>query len=284
VSSLSNERVVELVSRYFVPVWFSRDDYQVGPRDQGERQALQKIDRERKQRGMEGGSVSINVLNPDGTLLASLELKKASKAENLAAFLEELVEKGKLQPRKPEAVRASTPRSAAHKPATAGGLVLHVLTRYVGKRANFGLSHDWVELTAEEWKALVPAGEARAGKSWEVPAKVADKVFLYFYPPAPNWKVQDSSVLERSLTATVVSASDKEVRVALSARVVVSHPFGGKGTDGKMTAKLTGVLSYDPARRAVTSFLMASDEAKYVWMYAGNPQPETIEIAVESVP
>jgi hypothetical protein len=154
----------------------------------------------------------------------------------------------------------------------------------VGKRAHFGLSHDWVELTAAEWKAFVPAGEARTGSAWEVPAKVADKVFRYFYPPAPNWKVQDSTVLERSLTATVVSVSDKEVRVALRGSAVVSHPFGGKGTDGKMTAKLAGVLSYDPARRAVTSFLMASEEAKYVWLSDGVRQPETIVIAVESVP
>ena len=30
VSSLSNERIQGLVSRYFVPAWISRDNYQLG--------------------------------------------------------------------------------------------------------------------------------------------------------------------------------------------------------------------------------------------------------------
>jgi len=280
VSSLSNERVIELVSQYFVPVWVSRDSYQLAPRPKEEKAELTRVDRERQKRGLEGGSVCVYILTPDGSLKATLPVQKASRPANLIPFLEKLVEAEGYPSRRAEAVRASTAPKRTTRQPKKDGLVLHVLTRYTEHRTNYGVSQDWAELTAEEWKAFVPAADVRAGASWQVPGKVADKLFRYFYPPGPDWRAADSTILSRSLTATAVTISDREGKVALRGTLELSHPFG-VGTQGRVRAKLAGVLTYDPGRRAITSFLMASEEAEFAWAAKGKPHPEKMAIAVE---
>jgi hypothetical protein len=284
VSSLSDDRVIGLVSRHFVPVWLSRDGYQLGPRPKGERDEMLRIDRERQQRGLEGGSVCVYILRPDGSLLSTLPVQKAARPENLVPFLKAIVEKERFEARRPDSVRASAaPRAVRPRPAEEGGMVLHVLTRFDERRTNYGVSEDWLTLTAEEARAFVPADGTRAGSSYEVPAKVADRLFLHFYPPGPNWRAKDGTVIARSLTATVEAVSAKEVRVRLRGTVELSHPFGA-GKAGRASATLVGVLRADPARRTVTSFLMASEEAKYAWEWKGRPQPEKMVIVVEMEP
>lgn len=280
VSSLSNDRVIELVSQYFVPVWVSRDSYQLGPRVKEEQAELSRVDHERQKRGLEGGAVCVYILAPDGSLKATLPVQRASKPAILIPFLEKLVKAEGYPLRQAEAVRASTaPKRTVRQPKK-DGLVLHVRTRYTEHRTNYGVSQDWAELSAEEWKAFVPAADVRAGGSWEVPGKVADKLFRYFYPPGPDWRVANSTILDRKLTATAVTISDREVKVALRGTLELSHPFG-VGTQGRVRAKLTGVLTYDPARKAITSFLMASEEAEFAWTWKGKPNPEKMAIAVE---
>lgn len=283
-SSLSNVRVIELVSRYFVPVWVSRDNYQLGTRPAAEWLELRRLDRETKQRGLKGGTVCVYVMAADGTVLATLPVHQAHDPKNLVPFLQQIIDKEKLAPRNPEAVQASAVPRKPVAPKTKGGVVLHVRTKNEGARKGYGVSEDWVQLTAEEWKALLPAKDAKAGATRKVPDKVADKLFQYFYPPGPNWKIKDSTIKERSLTATLISATDKEVRVGLRGSVTVSHPFGDKDTPGEVTAKVVGVLHYDPAKKTLTSFVMADMGANFVWRWRGRPQPEKIAITVELEP
>lgn len=283
-SSLSDPRVIELVSRYFVPVWVSRDNYQLGTRPAAEWLELRRMDRDTKQRGLKGGTVCVYIMAPDGAVLATMPVHQAVVPKNLIPMIERIIDKEKLTPRNPEAVSASAVPRKPVSPETEGGVVLHVRTKNEGPRARYGVSEDWVQLSAAEWKAFLPEKAAKAGDSRQVPDKVADKLFQYFYPPGPNWKIKDSTVLKRSLTATVVSATDKEVRVKLSGSVTLSHPFGAKDTPGKVTAKVAGVLHYDPAKKTLTSFLMASEEAQFVWLWRNRPQPEKMVIAVELEP
>jgi hypothetical protein len=283
-SSLSDERVIELVSRYFVPAWLSRDNYQLGARSDAERAEIHRIDVDKQKRGLKGGTVCIYLLAPDGTVLATLPVHQAHDPKNLIPFLKQFIEKEQLEPRRPEAVRASAASRKAVRPRTAKGLVLHVRTKNEGPRANYGVSEDWVELTAKEWKTFLPAPEVRAGDSRQVPEEVVDKLFQSFYPPGPNWKVADSTILSRALTTTVLSATEEEVRLGLRGSVELSHPFGGPDSPGRVKATLVGVLHYDPMRKAITSFVMVSEEAKFVWQWKGNPQPEKMVIAVEAEP
>ncbi len=61
-SSLSDERVIELVSRYFVPAWLSRDNYQLGARSDAERAEIRRIDLDKRKRGLNGGTVCVYLL------------------------------------------------------------------------------------------------------------------------------------------------------------------------------------------------------------------------------
>lgn len=283
-SSLSDKRVIELVSRYFVPAWLSRDNYQLDTRSKAEWEEIRRIDRDKQKRGLKGGTVCVYVLAADGAVLATLPVHQAHDPKNLVPFLKQIVDKEKLEPRRAAAVRASAaPPKAVHAHAD-GTVVLHVRTKYEGPRAGYGVSEDWAELTPEECKGFLPSGNVRAGAARQVPEEVVDKLFQYFYPPGPNWKSKDSTVLKRALTATVVSATAKEVRIGLRGSVVLSHPFGDKDTPGKVTAKLVGVLHYDPANKTITSFVMASEDAVFAWEWKGRPQPEKMTIAVEMEP
>src|SRR5437588_11420983 len=90
VSSLSDERVIALVSRYFVPVWLSRDHYQAGQVTPAEHEEVLRMDRDRQHRGLKGGSVCVYILAPDGAVTATMPVQQAHKPENLVPFLERI--------------------------------------------------------------------------------------------------------------------------------------------------------------------------------------------------
>jgi hypothetical protein len=153
------------------------------------------------------------------------------------------------------------------------------------------VSQDRVELTAAEWRTVVPGAVSRPGASWDVPEKVAHKLFRYCYPPGPHWNARDCKVLGGSLSATVLSVSDTETRVRLTGKLELAFPYAAgpddranAGPTGRVTARLTGVVRYSPARRAVTSWEMASEEADYVRYWQGKAIPSKMLIAVEREP
>src|SRR6516162_3625467 len=133
-SSLSDARVVELVSKYFVPVLYSRDHYQLESEPKALRDEIRRMDVDVARRGLKGGNVCVFIMDPDGTVLATMPVQKANNPKNLVPFLEKLIEKEKFKPRKAEAVEASKAVAALapHKPHTDGGLLLHVRTRHEG--------------------------------------------------------------------------------------------------------------------------------------------------------
>ena len=281
VSSLSDARVIALLTKYFVPAWVSRDDYQRDPRGKDEQAELDRIDAERHRRGLEGGTVCVFVLDSDGSLLATQRVQFAYKPENLVPFLEKIIADKKLTPRDAEAVRATTVQPAEIKPKTEGGRLVHVWTRCDQKGVNNGLSHDRVELTAAEWKTFAPAADARTGTSWAIPERVAHKLFQYCYPPGPHWKAKDSKVRSGTLKASLVELSAKEARIKLDGEMELSFPHTGKPTDGRVTARFVGVTHHDRKKEALTSLRLVADQADYVWYWQGKPQPIKMRIALE---
>jgi hypothetical protein len=284
VSSLSDERVIGLLTKYFVPAWVSRDAYQLDPRTKDEQAELERIDGDRHKRGLKGGSVCVFVLDPDGDVLATLPVQQAFKPENLIPFLEKIIADRKLKARRAEAVRASAAESPATKPKTEGGRLVHIWTRCDQSGANRGISHDRVELTAADCKAFAPAADARPGAAWEIPEAVASKLFKYGYPPGPHWKAKDSKVLKGSLKATLVAVSAQKARIDLEGEMELSFPYTGKPTDGRVTARFVGVADYDRTKKALTSLMLVAEQAKYVWYWQDKPQPIKMRIAVELEP
>jgi hypothetical protein len=285
VSSLSDARVRRLVSTYFVPVWVSRDHYQQEPPSRAEQDELRRIDLERGKRKLPGGTVCCFVLDADGTVLSTLPLIKALKPANLVEFLDKFVKDKKLKPRSAEERKASaTPPPPPDRPASPKGLLLHVWVRFV-RGPDHGASRDRIDLSPEQAAAFLPSGKAKVGKTWVVPAKTADRLLELFYPPASDWRVQQSKVERERLTARVVAVGRKEVTVSLSGEWDLRYPYRGKPspTDGRVKGKLVGQLRYRLADRVITSFELASDGGNYVWFWKGKPLPPTrVDVAVEA--
>ncbi len=283
VSSLSDPRIIEIITQYFVPVWLSRDDYQRDKRSGEEQAELERLDAERARRKMEGGAVCVFVVAPNGDVLATQRVQKAYKAENLLPFLQKIVEEQKLKPRDAEAIRASAAEKLDAKPKTKEGRFIHIWTRVDAKGDNRGVSNDRVELTGEELQAFLPPADAKADAAWTIPEKIAGKLFQYGYPPGPYWKTSDSKLKKATLTAKLLAGSEKEARIELTGDLEMSFPIG-RPTEGQITAHFVGIAQADRDKRTLTSLALVSERADFVWYWERKPQTVKMRIALEMEP
>lgn len=282
VSSLSDPRVIEVISKYFVPAWFSRDFYQLEGDHKDEKAEILRLDNERHRRGMKGGTVCVFVVAANGDVLATLPVLQAWKAENLLPFLEKIIAENKLKPRSEEAIRASVAKEREWKPKTEDGRLVHIWTSQA-TGLNNGLSNDRVELTKAEWKTFLPRANARPGTSWQIPEKIAHKLFQYCYPPSSSWLATDCKVLKGELKATLTGVSDGEARIRLEGAMELSYPHG-KPTEGRVTGRFVGVARTDGKHETLKSLEMMSEDAQHVWYWQGKPSPRKMRIAVELEP
>lgn len=282
MSSLSNPRIVELISKYFVPAWVSRDDYQREARDQDEKAELVRIDHERARRKLKGGNVTVFILADNGDVLATQPVVVALKPENLRTFLEEMIAKHKLQPRSQEAIQASAAKPTEAKPPAEGNRFIHIWTR-LDTGPNNGLTNDRVELTAAQCKAFLPPADAPSGTSWDIPEEVAHKLLQYCYPPGPHWMVKDCKVLKGKLKATLADGAKDEARIQLKGEMELQFPVG-KPTEGRITARFIGTARGDRKKQTLVSLVVVSEQAEYVWQWQGKPQPRKMRIALELEP
>jgi hypothetical protein len=285
VSSLSDERIIKLVSTYFVPAWMSRDHYQQDRPNPEQDALLHTIDRSRMRQKLEGGSVCVYIVTAKGEVLATLPVQKASNPDLLRPFLEKITAEQKLSPRDPAAVRASAaPLPDKRRPETPDGLLFTIRTRVDRKGPNRGTSRDIVELTHDEWAGFLPKAQARVGDTWPVPAATAAKLLRYTYPPLPSWNVDHGKLEVGKLEVKVAAAGAKDVALQLTGEVVLLYPNVGKPNDGKVTAKLVGVAHADPAAKRLKSLEAVSEQGQYLWHWQGKPMPAPMSIAIELGP
>ncbi len=278
--SLSDERVITLLERYYVPVFTSNEDYEPGtgsvPAE--ERAALDRIRREGYAAKLSVGSVHAYFLAPDGRLLDTMHVATMTP-DALAAKLEKLAaELGTVAGPPPAALRPGLP------PVPPGTLRLHLTARYLERRdgklvpvENAG--GDWSALPGEDW--IVPSAAEQAawlppvamtrgggvGDSWAVPPGVAWPLLTRFYPPTENNDLSKNREEVATLTATLAPdrpAARSTGRLArLEGWYRLGHPFYHK-EDGKVaTARVIGYLSFDPARRRFLSLQMVTEGAEY---------------------
>jgi|GEM_PF-1675547 hypothetical protein len=285
VSSLSHPRIRELISTYFVPVLVSRDDYQRDPRSEDEKAELLRIDHECTRRGLKGGSVCVFLIAANGDVLATQQLHQACKPEKLLPFLQQIIAEQKLTPRRAEAIRASIAEPTDSQPSRdrkeTENNFIDIWTRLDvdGNR----LSHDRVKLTAAQCKAFLPPIDAQPGTSWDIPEEIAHKLFQYGYPPGPQWRAKDCKVLKGTLKATLAAVSNEEARIRLEGELRLKFPVG-KPTEGRLTAHFVGLACEDRKKQMLTSLMLVSEQANYVWYWQGKPQPRKMQIALELEP
>jgi hypothetical protein len=282
VSSLSNPRVIELVSKYFVPAWYSRDFYQREGDHQDEKREMARLDAERAKRRLEGGNVCVFIVADKGDVVATQRVQLAYKPENLIPFLEKIIAEQKLKPRGEEAIRDSAAKPVMAKPKTEGGRFIHVWTR-LDTGVNRGLGNDRAELTVKQWKAFLPPADAKVGTSWDIPQEIAHTLVQYCYPPSPNWRTQDCKVQKGTLKATLAARSGDEARIKLEGEMELKFPVG-KPTEGHITAQFEGVARADCTKQTLASLALVSEKADYVWYWQGKPQPMKMRIALELEP
>jgi hypothetical protein len=199
-------------------------------------------------------------------------------------MLQDVVAKRHQQPRDPAAVKATAAAASAWlAPQVAGGLVLHVWSRYLGPEADKGVADDWVELAPAEQATLAPPVGAVVGTSWELPL-LADRLFPYCYPAVCNYEAKAGKVLASGLTATLAGGTPQSQQISLRGYLEMAHSRDGK-IDGRVVARFVGAAAYEPPKARVVSFQLVSDKAAYVWHWQGkrNSTP-WIAIVAETKP
>lgn len=273
VSSLSDARLIRLISDHFVPVWVSRDDYQLPAARKDDKVLLRKIDDSRHAKEFEGGTVCVYIATPDGSVLATLPVQRAHKPELLKPFLDKIVREEKLKPR----VRT---RAGAEKARPANGRTFIVRTKFDDNPVNRGTSRDRVELTPKEMATFIPA-KAEVGERWELDGAVAEKVLRYAYPPLPHWDAKLARVDKAGLSARVVAVDGDEATLWLEGDLELTYPVLKTPTDGKVTAKLAATARIDVRAGTLKAFALASRDGRYVWYWKGEAQPRKVAVAVE---
>jgi hypothetical protein len=278
-SSLSNDKVIDLLNHFFVPVYLSNEDFAKGgcaPAE--ERKELQRIFRETLDAKRSAGSVHVYILSADGKSYDSMHVASAYKVEKLVPMLEAAVSNHKLDAGR--TLFPPSPQSRSPK-APPGSLVLHLVARNVVKKGDdivptktklgesgsvgWGAypSEDWIVLTKGEAASLLPGGKVEKGTAWQLDADLAARFLTHFYPTTENNDVEKNKIRKQELSGMVVSVENGVARARLGGHLTMEHWFYHKA-DGKMVdTQLTGYLDFEPATGRVTALRLVTDNAMY---------------------
>lgn len=282
VSSLSDDRIIKLVTSHFIPTWLSRDRYQMDKPDRDEVAFVRKLDTDRLKKKFVGGAVCVYLVTADGSVLAALPVQKASKPGELAPFLEKVIADEKLTKRDAERAKATAaPPPPEATPKNKDGKLFVVRTRFDGTGPNRGTARDVIELSKDEWAGWQPPEKAKVDDTWTPPAKAVEKLLRMTYPPLPHWNASNGKLDEAKVEGKVVAVTDSEVRFQVTGTLVLLYPNQGRPTDGKVTAKLVGVGRVDVETKALTSLDIVSDEAKYKQAWQGKERTSPMSFAIE---
>lgn len=272
---LSSPKVISLLNAFFVPVYTSNEDTAKGGSAHDEEKALAgRIYREALEKKLSAGTVHVYIVTPDGRPIDSLHVAEAAKTERLVGLLERTVKDLDLTAGKPLVEPAAQSRPPAAEP---GSLVIHVTARgQKGASWDDFPSESWIVLGPKEQAAILAAGEALVGASWEVEKHVAASILRHFYPQTENNNAPAGRILEHSLRATVVSAADGKTRARLDGRLKLRHDFYPGKDDGRVVdAVLLGYLDFTSDLRSVLVLRLVTERATY--------GPGTVDVAARSV-
>jgi hypothetical protein len=139
----------------------------------------------------------------------------------------------------------------------------------ISKKVFYEAQPDFVWLTEEEWKSLVPR-DPKPGKSMPVATAISERIFRYHLIPtmafgeSTGWD-KPNDVRDGKLTLTVEDVSDKKLRMRLDGSVRLGPEFAtvaAKVREGKRVwgyePRLLGYLEYDRKNQKFTRFDMVA--------------------------
>jgi hypothetical protein len=281
-SSFSSAKVINLLNNYFVPVHLSNQDYnERGSAPKEEKAEKQRIYHDALAAGLKAGSVCAYLIAPDGKPVAAAPLNEsvAADPERLAELMERVIRDLKVAKGEP----LVKPQPPSAPPADADALVLHIVARYLERRANDYVPHDvkdllgtkkahnwgnlpsegWVVLSKSQWTKLLPGGEVRANTAWEPDKEVMASVLKHFYPPTENTDLAKNRIDEQPLQARIESIEKGVARARLEGRLKMKHPFYHKDDGNFVDAGLVGYLEFDVGKQGIRSLRLVTDAARY---------------------
>jgi hypothetical protein len=259
----SEEKVIGLLNKYFIPVYAVNEDYaKEGPQPAEEKTEYQRIYRAALDAKRPAGTVHVYLLSPDGKYFDSMHVAKAAEKGNLAELLEKTVKDLKVEGGKP--VVKPAPQSTPPK-ADDEALVLHLTARPLKGGGSWGgVSENWIVLSADEVKKILPAGKVEKGTEWELDKDVAAKLLKPFYPVTENNDLSANRIDRQELTATVVSVEDGVARAKIEGALKMKHTFYPHREDNNVIeATLVGYLDFDPAKQRIRALRLVTDPATY---------------------
>jgi hypothetical protein len=259
---LSSSNVVDLLNRYYVPVFVSNEDFHGdGSASKAERDALQRIFKEGYAANWSVGSVHVYLVGPDGHLLDTLHVAEAAKTETLASALKRIVARLGTQAGEP----VVAPRTQSRPPAHADdALVLHLTARR-NSRGSWGEfpSENWIVLARGEWAQMFKPTEAKPGSSWKLPPEITRKILTHFHPQTEDCSDKERNRIDRAeLKATVASVESGRGIIRLDGTLRMKRPFYHNRDDDRFVdATIIGFAEIRDGR--VDSVQLTTREAVY---------------------
>jgi hypothetical protein len=293
-SALSNLWAIDLLNRYYVPVYISTAEYDgKSSRVPAEEQAeYRRIIREIHQAKLPSGLQLAAVLTPDGRPVDTMAGCHAAIASNLI----DLLTWNSAMMDSPGGDTLIAPRPQSRPPqAAADAVVLHLTARYLKRqgservpcRVKFGEdnSGNWNTCPAENWivldraqcTKLLPAGPVQLGVSWSLDPDLVDYLLRHFYPPTEDNDLAKNRIDRSSLRATVTRVSGDRVRARLEGELRMRHCFyPNRDEDRFVDASVLGYLDFEPGSQRIRSLQLCTPQATY--------GTDEFGVAVRSVP
>jgi hypothetical protein len=278
---LSDSTVIDLLNRYFVPVYSSDEDS--SPRGHGpeqEKAAHIRIYQEALKKPFGAGAVYVFILDPQGEVIDGMDVAHANQEDALLRMLKRTIEKLHTTPGAPIIAPTNQSRPPKH-PADA--LVLHLVAR--GSLKAFPWrefpGENWILLSRSEWMSLLPR-DVTADSSWSLNDALTRKLLTDFYPPTEELDTtQDRNEIQTAtLSAKPISRKGSILRVQLDGKLVMKHSFYANRSDNfTVNATLLGWIEFDTAKTRITDFQLTTKHATY-----GGGTAEDFNAALYSVP
>jgi len=279
---LSDNRIINLLNRYFVPVYTSNED--TGPRGRGAQEEIAehvRIYQQAMHSPCGTGAVYVFILNPQGQVIDGMDVAHANQGDALARMLEKTVQNLHTAPGAALVKPVPQSRPPQHD---ADAVVLHLIAR--GSKAAFPWrvfpAENWIVLERGEWMDLLPPGHAVVGSSWALSGALARKLLGDFYP---QMEILDNSadrnqIESASLKATIVSANKGALQARLDGSLLMKRTFYVHSEDNNyVKATVLGWMTLEPAQHHIVDFELVTKTATY-----GGDAPEPFNAALSSLP
>jgi hypothetical protein len=275
---LSDDRIIDLLNHYFVPVSMSNDAHTRGECSKEDLALKGRIVRESWEdlKNIRTGEDAVYVLTPDGRFYDAIRAPDSIRISHLLPFLEGVKDRLKIHR---GARPVLEPKRQSRPPhLQPGEIVLHLAARYLPKGDGWAKmpAEDWIVLTTDEWTKLIPKQGAKAGEQWDLDPALTAKLLVRFYPPTGNTDLR-LNVMDKDQTglkATLLATENGVARVRLDGTLKMKHPFftTGLGPAAQVQQsddyyvvidQITGVMECDTQKPALRSLNVVGDKATY---------------------